>query len=104
MGAGVVGVSGYGLLKIFDRPLETRRGALVPEIAACEIQIIRLIRIWRERSLMSGVDPLRVTDGELNPICNLLRNLTLKSQHAAQFAIVLPRPEVCLVFDLNELG
>ncbi len=100
IGAGVVGVFGYGLLKIFDRPLETRRCPLVPEVAAFEIQIICLIRIWSERSLMSGVNPLVVAESELNSVCNLLRNLTLKSQQVDQFPIVLPRPHMRLVSHL----
>ena len=42
-------------------------------------------------------------DSELNFVGNLLRDLALKSQQVARFAIILPRPEVGLVFHLDEL-
>src|SRR6266404_7757668 len=42
--------------------------------------------------------------GKLNFTGNFLCDLTLQGQHVAQFAIIIPRPEVALVSHLNELG
>src|SRR5579859_2021643 len=53
--------------------------------------------------LADGVGRFFAPEGELNFISNFLRDLPLKSQQAAQFAIILPRPEAGLVPHLDEL-
>ncbi len=47
---------------------------------------------------------MRVAQSELNFVRDFLRNLPLHGQQALQFAIVLPRPDVGLIFHLSELG
>ncbi len=45
-----------------------------------------------------------ITQRELNFVGNLVRDLTLKCQQVAQFAVVGPRPEMTLVLHLYKLG
>ncbi len=103
MGAGIVRIFDQGLLKVPDGLLETLPGPLVPVIATLEIQIVGFIPVRRQR-FSSRPDSLVITQGELNLVRYGLRDLAVNSQEATQFTIILPRPKVSLVFDLNELG
>src|SRR5229473_7577938 len=52
----------------------------------------------------SGCNEVVLAQSHVNSLGNFLRDFVLKSQKPAEFAIILPRPQMRLVPQLNELG
>ena len=87
---------------MLDRPPEALLRPLVPEVATLEIEVVRLVGLRRKR-LRNGAAP-PIGEAELGLVGNRLGDFFLHRQQAAQPAIVLPRPQVSLVADLDQLG
>jgi len=91
--AGIVSISGYGLLKVRGCLFESFLRPLIPKVAALEIELVCLIRIRRRSKLRTRRDTfVALSKCELNFIGDLLGDLALKCQQTAQFAVILPRP------------
>src|SRR6202041_3708657 len=92
------------LLEVFGGLVQAGLRPLVPEVAALQAEIVYLIGNSGGGGKLAGGFPSRlVAQRELYLICGFLRDFCLQGQQVTQFAIVLPRPQMRLVFDLNQL-
>jgi hypothetical protein len=100
---------GEGKLRIpFDRLLEkllAGGGSFTwPPVPRVETSQVELVRFWIDLAAGGEMRLLLRTQSHADLVRGVLRDITLHSENITHIALVVPRPEVSLVADPNELG
>src|SRR6516164_2017299 len=97
---GIAGVLFNSLLEVFDTFVQTLLCPLVPLEKALEIELVGL---WVDLARTCESRLLLGCESHSDLICNRARHLVLQRQNVTQLALVTVRPEVPVIFRLDEL-
>src|SRR5271156_1262285 len=90
-----------GLLEIAGALFDFRDRPLVHAKTAFEV---KLIRFWIWSVLVDGPTPVRRCELHLNLLRDRSAQLILQGQVPARFAVIIVRPQMNLILDLDQLG